>query len=204
MRDTISLVLATRNKGKIEEITYILRECPVVLKTLDNFRPVADVEEDGKSFEENAYKKASFVARELGVPALADDSGLVVDALGGEPGVHSARYAGIGATAQERYLKLLRALEGKTHRKAAFECVISIAAPSGKSLTYRGRCEGVITTAPVGTSGFGYDPVFYYPPFGKTFGELTAPQKDTVSHRAHALAEMMQDLDNLVEWLKSN
>jgi XTP/dITP diphosphohydrolase len=204
MHDTISLVLATRNNGKIEEIQYILRTCPVVLKTLDDFRPISDVEEDGKSFEENAYKKASFVARELGVIAMADDSGLVVDALGGEPGVHSARYAGPGATAQERYLKLLRALEGKTHREAAFECVISIAAPNGKSLTYRGRCEGVITTAPVGTNGFGYDPVFYYPPFGKTFGELSASQKDTVSHRAHALAEMMRDLDNLVEWLKTN
>jgi len=201
MNHQTTLVLATRNRGKVREIQEILEKCPITLKDLDAFRPLAEVEEDGTTFEENAYKKASFVAKELGIPALADDSGLLVKALGGAPGVHSARYAGLNATAEQRYTKVLRELEGYDDREAAFECVIVIAAPNGHSLTYRGRCEGVITTRPIGTRGFGYDPVFYYPPLKKTFGELTAEEKDRVSHRGRALAQLRRDFDRLVAWL---
>ncbi|MBN1653556.1 MAG: RdgB/HAM1 family non-canonical purine NTP pyrophosphatase, partial [Deltaproteobacteria bacterium] len=157
-----------------------------------------------RSFEENAYKKAFFVAEALGFPALADDSGLLVKALGGAPGIHSARYAGFGASAEQRYMKLLRELEGRSDREAAFECVICVAAPGGDSLIYRGRCEGVITSGPIGSNGFGYDPVFYYPPLKKTFGELSAEEKDKVSHRARALARLRDDFDNLVAWLSRN
>ena len=201
MNQKTTLVLATHNRGKVREIQEILEKCPITLQDLDAFPPLPEVEEDGTTFEENAYKKASFVARTLGIPALADDSGILVKALGGAPGVHSARYAGLNANAEQRYTKLLRELEGHNDREAAFECVIVIAAPNGRSLTYRGRCEGVITTRPIGTGGFGYDPVFYYPPFKKTFGELTAEEKDRVSHRGRALAQLRRDFDRLVAWL---
>jgi XTP/dITP diphosphohydrolase len=201
MNQRATLVLATRNREKVREIQDILKTWPITLKDLDAFRRLPEVEEDGKTFEENAYRKAFFVAKELGLPAMADDSGLVVKALGGAPGIHSARYAGLNADAEQRYSKLLRELEGCDDREAAFECVIAIVAPNGQSLTYRGRCEGVITTRPIGTNGFGYDPVFYYPPLKKTFGELTVKEKDGVSHRGRALAELRRDFDKLVAWL---
>jgi len=201
MNQSVTLILATRNRGKVREIQEILKKCPITLRDLDAFPPLPEVEEDGKTFEENAYRKASFVAKALGIPAMADDSGIVVKALGGAPGVHSARYAGPNANAEQRYTKLLRELEGHDDRAAAFECVIAIAAPNGHSLIYRGRCEGVITTRPIGSYGFGYDPVFYYPPLKKTFGELTAKQKDGVSHRGRALAQLRGDFDRLVAWL---
>ena len=167
------LVIASRNKGKTAEIRGLLSGFPITIKDLDDFGPIPEVEEDGETFDENAYKKASFTARVLGHPALADDSGLVVDALNGAPGVFSARYAGPDATNEDRSQKLLQEMEGITHRKAAFECVISIAVPTGPALTYEGRCEGIITASPQGTNGFGYDPIFYYPPLKKTFAELT-------------------------------
>lgn len=201
MSQRATLVLATRNRGKVREIQEILKKCPITLMDLDAFRSLPEIEEDGKTFEENAYKKALFVAENLGVPAMADDSGIVVKALGGAPGIHSARYAGPNATAEQRYTKLLRELEGCNDREAAFECVISIAAPNGNALTYRGRCEGVLTTKPIGTNGFGYDPIFYYPPLKKTFGELTAEEKGGVSHRGRALDALRRDFDKLVAWL---
>ena len=158
--------------------------------------------EDGETFDDNAYKKASFTARVLGFPALADDSGLVVEALDGAPGVLSARYGGEGATDADRCAKLLGALEGETNRKAAFECVISIAVPTGPALTYDGRCEGEILEAPVGENGFGYDPVFYYAPLEKTFAQLSREEKSTVSHRGKALAEICAEFDKVQTWLE--
>jgi len=196
------LVLATRNTGKTGEIRELLKEFPVEIKNLDDLGPIPPVEEDGTTFDENAYKKASFTARVLGLPALADDSGLEVDALGGAPGVHSARYAGPSATDAENNAELLRKMEGKTNRAAAFMCVISIAVPSGVALTYEARCEGLIAEAPAGENGFGYDPVFYYPPLNRTFAQLSAKEKNLVSHRGKALAELKEEFEKVLIWVR--
>ena len=202
MQDKIIIVIATRNKGKKSEISDLLKDFPVDIKGLDDFGPIPHIEEDGDTFDENAYKKAGFTARILGFPALADDSGLLVEALGGAPGVLSARYAGENATDEQRCQKLLQEMEGKTNRKAAFECVISIAVPTGPALTYEARCEGLIAEQPSGSNGFGYDPVFYYPPLNKTFGELTIEEKSHVSHRGKALGEFKDELDKVMIWIK--
>ena len=202
MQDKITIVIATRNKGKKSEISDLLKGFPVDIKGLDDFGPIPHIEEDGDTFDENAYKKASLTARMLGFPALADDSGLLVEALGGAPGVLSARYAGENATDEQRCQKLLQEMEGKTNRKAAFECVISIAVPTGPALTYEARCEGLIAEQPSGSNGFGYDPVFYYPPLNKTFGELTIEEKSRVSHRGKALGEIKDELDKVMIWIK--
>ncbi len=196
------MVIASRNKGKTAEIRELLSGFPITIKNLDDFGPIPEVEEDGQTFDENAYKKASFTARVLGHPAIADDSGLVVDALNGAPGVFSARYAGPDATNEERFGKLLQEMEGVTNRKAAFECVISIAVPTGPALTYEGRCEGIIAESPAGTRGFGYDPIFFYPPLKKTFAELTREEKGRVSHRGKALAEFRNEFDNIIKWIE--
>jgi XTP/dITP diphosphohydrolase len=198
------IVIATRNAGKTDEIRALLRDFPIEIRNLDDFGPIPEVVEDGATFEENAYKKASFTARVLGVPALADDSGLVVPALNGAPGVHSARYAGPGASDEERCAKLLEAMENVRDRRAAFECVISIAVPGGAALTYESRCEGEVARALHGTNGFGYDPVFRYPPLGKTFAELTRDEKSGVSHRGKALQEIREEFDKIRIWIRQH
>lgn len=198
------LVLATRNAGKTREILEFLRDFPVEIKNLDDFGPIPSVEEDGTTFDENAYKKASFTAKVLGLPALADDSGLEVEALGGAPGVHSARYAGPDSTDAENNARLLREMEGMTNRAAAFVCVISIAVPSGVALTYEARCEGLIAEAPGGNKGFGYDPLFYYPPLNRTFAELSAEEKNRVSHRGKALAELKEEFEKVLIWIRQH
>lgn len=197
------IVLATRNAGKVKEFQQLLKDFPVEIKNLNDFGPIPEVEEDGATFDDNAYKKAAFTARVLGLPAIADDSGLVVDTLGGAPGVKSARYAGEKATDQENIKKLLDEMEGKSDRRAAFECVISIAVPSGPALTYEGRCEGEISMAPKGASGFGYDPVFYFPGLGRTFAELTSEEKNRVSHRGKALAQVAAEFKKILAWLEA-
>jgi len=204
MDNLITLVIATRNTGKTSEIRDLLKGFPINIKNLDDFGPIPEVEEDGNTFDENAYKKASFAARILGLPALSDDSGLLVEALGGAPGVHSARYAGENATDKQRRDKLLQAMEEKTDRRAAFECVISIAVPTGAALTYEARCEGIIAEKPAGSNGFGYDPVFYYPPLKKTFAELTIQEKSRVSHRGKALRELRDEFDKVLIWIRQN
>lgn len=204
MQNMISLVIATRNPGKTSEIKELLKGYPVTIRNLDDFGPIPEVEEDGNTFDENAYKKASFAARVLGLPALADDSGLVVEALDGDPGVHSARYAGNSASDAQRCQKLLAEMKDKTNRRAAFECVISIAAPTGTALTYEARCEGLITEKPAGENGFGYDPVFYYLPLKKTFAEMAREEKGRVSHRGKALAEVKTEFDKVLIWIQQN
>ncbi|MBU0966509.1 MAG: XTP/dITP diphosphatase [Proteobacteria bacterium] len=196
------IVLATRNQGKLKEFQEILKDFPVEIRSLQDFGPIPEVVEDGLTFDENAYKKAAFTAKVLGIPAIADDSGLVVEALDGAPGVYSARYAGKNATDQDNIEKLLKELAGKTNRKAAFECVISIAVPSGPALTYEGRCEGEILNESRGESGFGYDPLFYYPGFGKTFAEAGMAEKNKVSHRGKALGEFVSEFDKVLIWLQ--
>jgi XTP/dITP diphosphohydrolase len=202
MGNEIPLVIATTNPGKVAEMRDLLTDFPIQLKSLADFGPIPAVEEDGKTFDENAYKKASFTAKILGIPALADDSGLVVDALDGAPGVLSARYAGENATDEQRMTKLLKEMQGKTNRNAAFECVLSIAVPSGPALTYEARCEGLVAVQPAGQSGFGYDPIFFYPPLKKTFGQMTRVEKSHVSHRGKALNELKQEFDKVILWVR--
>jgi XTP/dITP diphosphohydrolase len=202
MGNEIPLVIATTNPGKVAEMRDLLTGFPIQLKSLADFGPIPAVEEDGETFDENAYKKAGFTAKILGIPALADDSGLVVDALDGAPGVLSARYAGENATDEQRVARLLKEMQGKTNRNAAFECVLSIAVPSGPALTYEARCEGLVAEQPMGQSGFGYDPVFFYPPLKKTFGQMTRAEKSHVSHRGKALNELKQEFDKILIWIR--
>ena len=204
MKDFLTLVIATRNNGKKSEIKGLLESFPVQVKNLNDFGPIPGVEENGETFETNAYIKASFTAKLLGLPALADDSGLVVEALNGAPGVYSARYAGENATDKERCLKLLGEMEGKKDRRAAFECVISIAVPTGAALTYEARCDVLIADQAVGENGFGYDPVFYYPSFKKTFAELEGEEKNKVSHRGRAFKEIRSEFDKVLKWIRQN
>jgi XTP/dITP diphosphohydrolase len=196
------LVLATRNQGKIMEFRKLLSGFEVNIKSLSDFGPIPPVLEDGRTFEENAYKKAHFTAKVLGFPALADDSGLVVDALKGGPGVHSARFAGEGASDEANNLKLLKMMQGMASRKAAFECAIVIAVPRGPALVYEGRCEGEIAYEMRGTNGFGYDPVFYYPAMKKTFGEMSQEEKNRVSHRGKAMAGLREEFGKVLVWLE--
>lgn len=196
------LVIATRNSGKTAEIGDLLKDYPVIIKNLDDFGPIPEVIEDGTTFDENAYKKASFTARVLGYPALADDSGLCVSALGGAPGIFSARYAGDDATDDERCRKLLEELSDSQNRNAAFHCVISLAVPAGPALTYEAQCQGEITQIPSGKNGFGYDPIFFYPPLNKTFAQLTIKEKSRVSHRGKALRELAGEFDNVIKWIE--
>jgi XTP/dITP diphosphohydrolase len=195
------LVLATTNPGKTREFRDLLKDFPVDIRDLSDFGPIPPVMEDGSTFEENAYKKASFTARILGFPALADDSGLCVDALGGAPGIHSARFAGDSATDADNVARLLSCLENQENRKASFQCVISIAVPEGQALTYEGSCDGILLTEPAGENGFGYDPIFFYPDLNRTFAQMTLAEKARVSHRGKALAEMVQEMDKILQWL---
>ncbi len=197
-----TIVLATRNPGKIREFRELVGDFGVELRSLNDFGPIPEVEEDGSTFEENAYKKASFTAKALGLPALADDSGLVVSALGGAPGIRSARYAGPGAGDEDNIRKLLEELSGVADRRAEFVCNISIAVPRGPALTYEARCEGEIALRPSGDEGFGYDPVFFYPPLGRTFAELPAGVKNRVSHRGKAMAELRSEFRKVLAWLE--
>lgn len=195
------LVLATNNEKKIEEFKSILKNCKVEIRSLSDFGPIPEAIEDGNTFDENAYKKAHHVARILGLPAISDDSGLVVNALNGAPGVHSARYAGEKATDDENTDKLLEEMKDIKDRSAYFQCVLSIAVPSGPALTYEGRCEGTITHKRAGFDGFGYDPVFYVDEFKKTFAQLSMDQKNSISHRGKALTEFQSEIESVLKWL---
>ncbi len=196
------LVIATRNKNKLREFREVLKDLQIEIRSLDDFGPIPEAIEDGLTFDENAYKKALHTAKVLGLPAIADDSGLVVNALNGEPGVYSARYAGENATDEQNCEKLLQALKGIDDRRAHFQCVLSIAVPSGPALTYEGRCDGVIIDEKRGDNGFGYDPLFYFEQFGKTFAELSMEEKNRVSHRGKALAEVKSEVAMIKKWLE--
>ena len=202
MNSDLPIVLATRNEGKVSEFKVLLKDFDVEIMSLKDFGPFPTVEEDGQTFEDNAVKKAQFTARVLGFPALADDSGLVVKALNGLPGVHSARYAGQDATDEENNLKLLKAMESVDNREASFMCVLAIAVPSGPSLIYEGTCEGVITESLTGNKGFGYDPLFLYPPLNKTFAQMSIEEKNRVSHRGRAMIEFKDEFGKVLIWLR--
>ena len=194
-------MLATTNKNKVKEFQEMVGDFPVEIRSVSDFGTIPECIEDGETFDDNAYKKAVHTAKILGLPAIADDSGLVVEALDGAPGVYSARYAGENATDEENCQKLLKEMEGMTNRKAAFKCVLSIAVPSGPALTYEGSCEGTILEEKRGESGFGYDPLFYFEEFGKTFAECNSEEKNRVSHRGKALAEVRDEFDKVMIWL---
>jgi len=183
------LLIATRNPGKLREYESLLNGCGCELVNLQAY-PEIDVEETGSTFEENARLKAIACAQTSGLLALADDSGLEVDALGGAPGVYSARYAGPGASDATRVQKLLAELQpvppGK--RTARFRCVIALAWPDGRCETFDGTCEGEVAFEPKGMNGFGYDPIFYMPEHGKAMAELPEEFKNRISHRARAMA----------------
>jgi len=185
------LVLATRNRHKGEELAALLGDLGITIRTLDEFPDAPDVVEDGDTCEANAVKKARAIAGFTGLPAVADDTGLEVDALGGRPGVYAARYAGDGATYEDNCQKLLRELMGvpRERRTARFLTVAAIALPSGGIRVVQGTLNGMITEEPSGTLGFGYDPVFFIPELGKTLAQLSADQKNTISHRAKAFTQ---------------
>ena len=190
MNEHTELLVATNNAGKVRELSHLLSGAPLRLRLLSEFGGVAEAEETGTTFAENAVLKARHYSAHAGLLTLSDDSGLVVDALGGAPGVYSARYAGKSATYAERMAKLLGELEatGDLERRARFVCVIAVAEPStGELLTFEGRCEGRIAREPRGAGGFGYDPVFIPDGHAQTFGELNEEIKQAISHRALAV-----------------
>lgn len=188
----MEIALASANQGKRREIEALLAPMGISVRTAAELGFTEDVPETGDTFAANALIKALAVARALGRPALADDSGLAVEALGGAPGVLSARYAGPGATDAERNAKLLAELKGvpPERRGAAFVCVMACARPDGATLTAEGRLEGRIALAPAGDNGFGYDPVFELPGRGVTVAMLNAAEKNAISHRGRALAAL--------------
>ncbi len=185
----LRMLAATGNKHKIEEFRNMLSGIKVKfsLITPDSIEGFPEIVEDGASFEENAAKKAVEASAYADMAAFADDSGLEVDALGGEPGILSARYAGEGASNEQRIAKLLKNLEGVSNRKARFVCVIAIAYRGELAGSFRGEVEGSIIDAPRGSHGFGYDPVFVPDGYDKTFAELGSDVKDKISHRAKAM-----------------
>lgn len=187
-------VLASHNPGKIKEMSAILAQFGVEVVSPKELGITVDVEETGTTFAENAMLKAKAICAASGLPAIADDSGLCVDALNGGPGVYSARYGGEGMDDKGRYTLLLNSLRGQTTRAAHFTCSIACAFPGGDTLTAEGRCDGTIAFAPMGEGGFGYDPVFFVPSLAKTFGQLTAEEKSAISHRGKALASFSEKL----------
>lgn len=196
------IVLCTNNQNKLKEIQALLKDAAVTIRSLADFGPMPEAVEDGETFEENAYKKASHYARMLGLPCLADDSGLSVDALDGRPGVYSARYAGPDATDWDNCEKLLAEMAGKTERQAHFVCVLSLAVPAGPALTWEGRCTGRLLNERQGEAGFGYDPLFFSPDLNKTFAQVSMAEKSQVSHRGRALAEFAAEFAKVQVWLQ--
>ena len=193
----MKVVLASKNRHKLEEISQITRKFDMELVLQSELGVDIDVEETGTSFEENSFLKADAVMKATGLPALADDSGIAVDALNGEPGIYSARY-GFDDTLDDwgRLQLLLKNTEqvpdGK--RQAQFVCVITLVTPEGKTIQARGEVHGELLRSPQGENGFGYDPIFYYPPFGKTLAQVTPEEKNQVSHRGAALRILYQKL----------
>ncbi|MGD8394882.1 MAG: XTP/dITP diphosphatase [Candidatus Eiseniibacteriota bacterium] len=194
------LLLATRNAGKVRELRALLQGLTIELVGLDAVEPFPEVEETGETFADNALLKARAAVRASGLPAVADDSGLCVDALDGAPGVRSARFAGGDATdADNNHLLLERLADfDGARRTARFVCVAALVLPDGRETLFEGEVEGRILRAPRGQSGFGYDPLFYYEPFGSTFAEATAAAKNRVSHRARAFGQLVAHLRGLI------
>ena len=191
----MDIIVATNNQGKVKEIKNILY--PHNVMSQSEIGVDIDVEETGETFAQNAFLKARALKGHTDCAIIADDSGLMVDYLNGEPGVYSARYAGDNPTPEQGMDKLLKNLDGVPFegRSAHFVTVIALIMPDGTEYSFEGRCDGYITNIKKGENGFGFDPIFYYPPLGKTFAELTDDEKNSVSHRSHAIAKLAQFLD---------
>ena len=183
----MKLVLASKNKKKLTEMNDILSQLGIEVCSEAEAGVDVEVEETGTTFEENSLLKARAVMEASGLPAIADDSGLCVDALGGAPGVYSARYGGEGLDDVQRYRLLLENMKGQMPRTARFVSVITCCFPNGDVISARGECPGTIAFAPMGEGGFGYDPVFFVPALKKTFAQLSAEEKNAISHRGKAL-----------------
>lgn len=194
-----SIIVATKNKGKAKEFEQLFSRYGIEVKTLLDFPDIPDIEETGDAFEENANIKAETISRLANAYVVADDSGLVVDALDGRPGVYSARYAGPGKDDQANIDKVLHEMEGvrNEERSARFYCALALAGPGVKTMTVNGTCEGVILHERRGTGGFGYDPIFYVPAEGRSMAELEPEMKNRISHRAKAIKELERHLQNL-------
>lgn len=187
------VVIATKNRGKVKDFETLFHPLGYEVVTMFDVAPNMEIEETGTTFEENAVLKAEALSKALNKIVIADDSGLAIDALDGEPGVYSARYAG-DHDDEANIQKVLANLKGVQERTARFVCVIAVATPSQATYTVRGECVGEITTAKKGDNGFGYDPIFYVPTLEKTMAQLTAEQKASVSHRGNALRKLQDKL----------
>ena len=195
----MKFVLASHNRKKLAEMQEILRELGVEVVLQSDVGLDLEPEENGTTFAENAAIKAMAVMQASGLPAIADDSGLCVDALNGGPGVYSARYGGEGLDDRGRYMLLLQTMRGQTTRAAHFTCAIACAFPNGDTITAEGQAPGTIAFAPMGEGGFGYDPVFFVPDKAKTFAQLTQEEKAEISHRGKALREFSEKLETYLK-----
>jgi len=194
----MKLLVATRNPHKLREIRDILRLPSLDLVSIDDVTGLPEVEEDGDTFQANAVKKAVTLARASGLWTIADDSGLEVDALGGAPGVRSARYAGEPVDYGANNARLLREMENARDRRARFRCAVALSSPEGEHRVVEGKCEGRIAVAPRGPNGFGYDPLFVPEGHTETFAEMTGELKNRISHRGAALALAREELAELL------
>ncbi|WP_160722053.1 XTP/dITP diphosphatase [Bacillus sp. USDA818B3_A] len=195
------VIIATKNPGKAKEFQHIFASRGIKVRTLLDFPEIPEVEETGTTFEENAILKAEAVSRALQKMVISDDSGLMVDALDGRPGIYSARYAGESKNDQNNTNKVLSELQEvpEEKRTARFYCALAIAIPGQETKTVSGTCEGLILKEPKGTNGFGYDPVFYVPEQGRSMAELSSDEKNKISHRANALKKLDVMLDSILE-----
>jgi XTP/dITP diphosphohydrolase len=193
----VRLLIATTNRHKIREITQLLARAPIDLVTLDGWPPLPAPEETGRTFEDNARAKAHYYARVTGELTVAEDSGLEIDALGGAPGVESARYGGVDASYPQKFVLIYDALRarGTIDSAARFVCALALASPERMLFETRGTIEGRIAPRPAGAGGFGYDPIFFYPPYGHTLAEASAEQKAAVSHRGQAFRALRRFLE---------
>ena len=191
-------VAATGNKGKLKEIKEILADFPLDVVSMGEAGIHDEIDETGKTFEENAVIKARYIAGLTNDIVIADDSGLEVDYLNGEPGIYSSRFAGEGASDEDKNSKLLRLLQGVPFEKRTgrFVCAVAVVFPDGRSFTVQGKCEGYIGEKPAGFNGFGYDPLFYVPGYEMTIAEMDTETKNSISHRGKALRMMVQELKN--------
>jgi len=190
------ILIATKNQGKVAEIKDLVKDIPITFLSLSDFPNIPDVIEDGVTFEENALKKARTIAAKTGLPSLADDSGLCIDALGGQPGVFSSRYAGEQTSDLEKCKHILEEMSEipDNSRSARFVCVLAFVFPHGEEHIFEGVCEGRITRELRGSLGFGYDPIFYYEEAQMTFAEMSSESKNKVSHRGQALRKFAEYL----------
>ncbi|WP_096202769.1 XTP/dITP diphosphatase [Bacillus sp. FJAT-45350] len=194
------IIIATKNKGKVREFEALFSEKGITIQSLLDYPDVPDVIEDGETFAENAAKKAETIAKHFQKMVISDDSGLIVDALDGRPGVYSARYAGIEKDDEKNYQKVLEELSGvpTERRTARFHCSLAVASPNKETVIVDGTCEGIITETPVGENGFGYDPIMYISELNKTMAQLSQEEKNQISHRKAALKKLENEISDIL------